>query len=1010
MARITYCLVAEGDFMYVAILGQAHVLASDDPNAVSPIRRSPIKRRAVAALVAAGPRGLPTAKLTQAVWGDQQDRTPALKTLISELRRVLPGRIPEGISQQYSLRLAPGDTVDVELFRSLVSDGAVAVRGADYALAAELLHKAAHLWGDPPLGDLSEDVDELRQWREALLFEHRAATIALLQVRLELGEDRTLLADLRKALADDPLSERLHGLLMSALQRAGHRAKALEHFEAVRTLLIAETGSGPGSELQRLRDAIDLDALPVSPSQPPSEELMLSSDVPAQLPPAVIDFTGRSQEVNALTEFLASRPGRAGVPIAAIIGPGGIGKSALAVHMAHLIRDHYPDGQIFLELAAMSERPRDIGDVLAELLATLGVAAKDLPVGDGQRAGLVRSYLAGRRMLLLIDDVAAAHQVHQLLPGTTGSAVIVTSRVHLTGDGIRCFRLEPLTGEEGVQLLSEIIGSELVAQEPDAARALVDACGYLPLALRVAGARLLVHRWPISLLAERLTARLGNRLTELSTGELAVSASIAESYDTLPDEPRRAFRVLTLAGPGDWPMWLAAMLLGVNDPAPALEILVMHSLLAPAGVDPMGQPRYRRQHDLMSEYGAQRLDEHVGERDVTIERLLLGWLELTSWAQAAIPDEPYFLPLMQPQQGSFAPAEAITLIHHDPERWYGAVSGNVLAVIQLACEQQRHRLAYGLAVRMSSYLVRQGRHGDAEDMWREVIQAATANNDAHITAEARVRVASLIARQSTGPERALPILDTCVTIFARSVDRRALARALSLRAFCRYKFVHNQQQLTPDLQAHLELARRDAERAMGLAHIVHSLHIELGARRTLALIASLGGRHDEAIGRAEAMLTVGQYLTRDSGDHTYETWALRATVTILLGADHQERALPLSERGAALARQMNHDALQAAFLEQSGDGLAGLGRHAEAVERYRQAAAINAGDHAERRRNRCRSKLLHAGDTAANPAEPSTDPTLQAPLSSPCPPALRGPVPDEADGRRSPHVPTPPHG
>ncbi|MFD8563414.1 ATP-binding protein [Streptosporangium canum] len=943
--------------MHFAILGQTAVSAVKDVNL------SAAQRRAVAALVAAGSQGMPADRLMGAIWEDDLDHTGPLKTLLSALRPLLGGRLPKGSAGSYRLDLDDDDTVDVTIFRALVEEAKAALEAGQRERSVRALQQALGLWGDPPLADVSTNVDRLNQWRTDLLLERQRATLTLLQTRLDLGEHHSLVADVQRALSEDPLSEPLYLILMTALFRAGRRAQALEQFEIVSATLFEHTGYGPGKDLQRLSEQIAADTPPAVTASPPAPARAADTMAypPAQLPAGVVDFTGREQEIADLTAFLRPDGERPGVPIAVISGPPGVGKTELAIHVGHRLRNYFPCGQIWVNMAAMSDQPPVIADVLAELLSMLGVAPRDLPPSTAQRSSLVRSLLARRRMLLVLDDVAAVHQVQPLFPGAAGSAVILTSRIRLAGNGIRPIRLEPLSADEARNLLTQIIGSERVAAEPEATDEVLEVCSGLPLAVRIAGARLSIQdQWRISHLAKRLS----NRLPELTVDGWDVSASVADSYHALPDDARQAFRILSLAGPGDWPIWLATMLLGVDDAEPVLETLVVHSLLTPTGVDALGQPRYRL-HDLLREYGAMRLAEHERstERDVTIERLIMGWLELTDAADANVTREPYFSPLRS-MRGTFAPEQSFTLISDDPDGWFATEITNVLSVIRLASQQQRHRLAYGLAMRASSYLVREERITDAEDMWRDVIQAAVAVSDVGIIANARLRLASLIIRQHGGPQRALPLMDTCITSLAQQSDRRALARALALRAACRYQIALEEQDAANEHETsynpYLELAALDAQRSLTLARMLTSSHAELISLRTLALVASLRGHHDEAISLGQQAMAVSKTICVEPGDGGYELFVLQALVTVLWAAGQCSRALQECERGRTLAQALRHRLAEAGFLEQAGDILTTMGHGTEALTHYHRASQMYIGEMADQHRLRCWNKLVAA--------------------------------------------------
>jgi transcriptional regulator with XRE-family HTH domain len=240
------------------------------------------------------------------------------------------------------------------------------------------------------------------------------------------------------------------------------------------------------------------------PVDPQVEPARADPPVPRQLPQTVPDFIGREHEVSRLNAALAPAGAAAGVRAAVICGQPGAGKTTLALRVAHELRGSFPDGQLWAHLADASARPRDPGEVLGEWLRALGVAGAAIPAGEDERAALFRSRLAGRRVLLVADDAASSAQVRPLLPGTGASAVLVTSRRQLAGlPGTTLVMLDPLTQDEAIGLLGQIAGQQRMAAEPQAAGELAQACGLLPLALRIAGARLAARpAWPVSLLTK----------------------------------------------------------------------------------------------------------------------------------------------------------------------------------------------------------------------------------------------------------------------------------------------------------------------------------------------------------------------------------------------------------------------------------------------------------------------------------------------------------------------------
>ncbi|GHE32205.1 SARP family transcriptional regulator [Streptosporangium violaceochromogenes] len=861
-------------------------------------------------MLAAGETGLTAEALAVAVWGDLHDRAGSVKSCLAEMRRLLPGRVPLGTSGGYRVRLAGGDVLDLEEFRKLAADGMVLARSGDREAAALLLRQALELWGDPPLEDLPGGVPPLHNIRASLLSERATALAMFFRLEMEFGRHHAILSGLRKEAEREPLAEEWHELLMRSLYLGGRRGEALRHYTDVADTLRRETGHPPGKALRQAYAEISADTQGAAPPRPGRVVLPR----PAQLPPDITDFVGRRQETQHLTRLLTPRPDTTATPVVLVSGMGGLGKTALAVHAAHLLRPLYPGGQLFVSLS----RTATVGEVLAELLTSLGVPAAELPPTASARSAVLRTILAGRRMLIVIDNAETLHQAQPFLPGAAGCGVIITSRVMLHGPGVRHVQLTHLDGGEALTLLEEIVGADRVSRESGAAGEVLEACGGLPLAVRVAGARLLAQpHWPLRLLADRLT--------ELEGGGLAVAASIGESYDALDDGARRAFRVLALAGPGDWPMWLAEMLLGAGQGDAALETLTTHSLLSPAGADRLGHPRYR-QHDLVRDYAAARLAERRGERDQGVARLLLGWLVLADRACAQIPGEPAFPPPARLPSTLHAPPRALELIDADPGGWLARECTQLLEVVRLACADRRFRQGYGIAMRLSPHLYRAGRVRDAHDMWRTVMRAAAAA-DVRLAAEARHRVAALTARGPDGPARALPMLDTCVEVFAELVDRQPWARSLALRAWC----------LAESGEA--GRAEEDARRAVELAGLAGDRHVELVCLRTLGVVASARGRHAEAVAAAGAAVEIGRTIT-GRGDAAYEAFAAAGLAGVLVAAGQAGRALAVCEAALPLARRVGHPVTQASLAERAGDALMLLGREQEAAAWFGEAVAL----------------------------------------------------------------------
>jgi tetratricopeptide (TPR) repeat protein/transcriptional regulator with XRE-family HTH domain len=354
--------------------------------------------------------------------------------------------------------------------------------------------------------------------------------------------------------------------------------------------------------------------------------------VPRQLPPDIADFTGRELALERLHCRVQGRErGSTAVVITAAVGKAGVGKTTLAVHAAHQLRPLFPDGQLYVNLRGVEAQALDPSDVLVRFLRALAVDGHSIPDDVDERADLYRSLLADRRALVLLDNAADEAQVRPLLPAGAGNAVLVTSRTRLTGlAGAEVIDLDVLPPEQAVELLGKIAGADRVAREPQAAQAITALCGYLPLALRIAGAKLAAKpHWRLQRLAHRLRAH-HRRLDELTAGDLEVRASVGMSYYGLDELEQRAFRLLGLLEVPDFASWMLASLLDISalEAEEVADHLADAQLLDTIGDDATGQLRYRL-HDLLRLYARERLaaEETLATRRAALERTLQTYFE-----------------------------------------------------------------------------------------------------------------------------------------------------------------------------------------------------------------------------------------------------------------------------------------------------------------------------------------------------------------------------------------------
>ncbi|MFD0358160.1 ATP-binding protein, partial [Streptomyces sp. NPDC127110] len=399
-----------------------------------------------------------------------------------------------------------------------------------------------------------------------------------------------------------------------------------------RRLLADELGVDPRPQLSALQQRIlnaDAELARAEDPAPTAAPVLVR---PAQLPATVPDFTGRAPFVAELGEILAGADGQV-MAVSALAGIGGVGKTTLAVHVAHAARPHFPDGQLYVDLQGTEPRPALPEAVLGSFLRALGTPDSAIPDSPADRAALYRSTLDGRRVLVLLDNARDAAQVRPLLPGTAGCAALVTSRVRMSGlAGAHLVDLDVMSPEEALQLFTRIVGAERVGAERQAALDVVGACGFLPLAIRIAASRLAARRtWTVSVLAAKL-ADERRRLDELQAGDLAVKATFELGYGQLEPAQQRAFRLLGLTDGPDISLAAAAAVLDLpeHDTEDLLEALVDCSLL-----DSPAPGRYRF-HDLVRLYAracAERDEQPAGRADA-LDRLLDFHLATAAWVYA----------------------------------------------------------------------------------------------------------------------------------------------------------------------------------------------------------------------------------------------------------------------------------------------------------------------------------------------------------------------------------------
>ncbi len=678
---------------------------------------------------------VPVEQLIDAVWNTAPPTTARaqIQICVSALRRIfVEAGAPLQIrtrSPGYQLEIPP-EHLDTEQFAGLVAAARAHAGAGRNSEAVATLRTALGLWRGPALAGLQSDL--VRRGADQLEHARLAVVMERIQLDLALGRHEEVIGELTALVDEHPLRERLYESLMLALYRSGRQAEALEVCRRARQTLVEELGIEPGKNLQQLESAIlkrlpDLDV--VVPETPRQDEQAKAEApaapppvVPRRLPASIADFTGRQEQLAEIRRVLSDGDpdNRFGMRIVAISGKGGVGKSTLAIRAAHELADVYPDGHLYADLAVHSGGDR-VQDVLERFLRALGVDGPTIPEDVEEKADLYRSRLANNRVLIVLDGATSENEVMPLLPAGAGCAVIVTSRAMLSRlPGAHTIAIAPFDVSLSLEMLAKIIGPDRMAAEEDAAVELVDFCGRLPLAMRIAGARLASRpHWRLDVLIARLrnTAR---RLDELSYHGLELRSSIGLTYRMLQDDTKKLFRLFALITTPDFPGWTAAALLDIDhfDAEEVLEHLVETQLLDTVAY-PGERPRYRF-HDLIRVYAQERLAEEDSDEDrhAAITRLVGAWLAKAETAHRKEYGGDYTIlhgtaPRWRGDDGNDDDID-------DPMEWLESERRSLVAAVRLAASVGEDELCWDLALTSVTLFEVKGHFDD----WRETAEVA----------------------------------------------------------------------------------------------------------------------------------------------------------------------------------------------------------------------------------------------------------------------------------------------
>lgn len=867
------------------ILGPVQARLDGRPVDVGPARQ----RGVLAVLLLAANRPVPIEALVERVWGE--DRLPdrphrAVQTYVSLLRRALAATEAAQIVRQpggYMLSLDER-LVDVHEFRATV-ERARAADADDQAGA--LFEQALGLWHGQALAALN--TPWLNGVRVALERERQAAERDATDIRLRQGRHGEELPQLFAWAEAHPLDERLAGQLMLALFRSGRQAEALRLYQQVREQLAAELGADPGSALEQLhRQILTADPALAAPTPSPTAGRRGPGPTLRQLPAAPRLFTGRPRELRRLTETLAGQS-TAGmsVMIAAVDGMAGVGKTALALHAAHLLAEHFPDGQLFIDLFGYTEgrTPREPADALAALLHALGVAPSSIPADVDARAALYRGWLAETRTLIVLDNAADESQVRPLLPGTAGSAVLITSRRRLKAlDDTLPVPLDVLALEEAVALLRSAAGAPDEPADDELWVRTAELCGRLPLALVIAGALLRTGRraWNLTRLIDRL-ARPWDGLAGYTDETRSLSAVFDLSYRSLSEHEQLLFRRLGLLPGDEVDAYAAAALLEADLHAAdtLLERLADHSLLI--GIAP---GRYRL-HDLLRIHAralAARQDPEM-PREAALERLMGYYAHTAQSASRAISRHPKAEPYGP------APACAPDVAHADAAwAWLRTERASLEAAFARAADRDLGAHVVALAAGLAEILLTDGPWTHALKIHQAAVDTAEQQTQPSVAAQANALTDLGRVRYLTGNLPGARRAQAHALVIHRQIGNR-VGEADAVSELGRVRLASGDHPGAARAQAHALAIYRQVGNRTGEADAVS----ELGQVRYLT------GDYPAATDAAERALTI----YRQIGNRAGEAHALDTLGRVRCATGDYAGATDAAEQALAIYRQID---------------------------------------------------------------------------------------------------------
>jgi DNA-binding SARP family transcriptional activator/tetratricopeptide (TPR) repeat protein len=897
-------------------------------------------RALLARLLADANTVVPAAELEHALWGREPPASSraSLHNQVMRLRRHLgpeQGARVQTAAPGYLLVVHDGE-LDEQLFADACARGRTALEAGDWAAASAELAAAAALWRGEPGCDLPDSATAPGRIHRLVELRLQACR-GRIDAELNLGRHHELIAQIRTLTSEYPLMEDFHGQLMLALYRCGRQAEALDAYQRLHRTLVDELAVQPSPAVRDLHHRIlnrdrtldapgpDPGAVPAGPagSGPGGADPSGPGGARFQLPADTRVFTGRAGELEQVIGLARQAPAgtEAGmVVISAIDGLGGMGKTALAVHAAHRLRDAFPDGQLFADLHGHTPglEPTTPGDALDWFLRSLGTPPGQIPQDLAARAAFYRDRLAGTRTLIILDNAAGPAQIRPLLPGSPGCLVLITSRKRLNGlEDANMLPLDVMSEDDAAVLLRRVAGPGRVPAGHPSLAQLVELCGYMPLAVRMAGARLRHHR---SLRIEDLVNELRDehsRLEHLQDPDRTLATVFESSYASLAPAEQRMFRLLGLIPGSDLDVYAAAAVAGTDyRPAERLvESLLDHSLLM------QNSPGRYQFHDLVRIYArGLAAGEPAADRDGALDRLLDYYLYTADAADRHLlryrrpgPDPAVTAPASTPAQ----PDRAAALL------WMRAERTNLLDAVHDGATLTRPAHVIGLSCALAAYLRSDGFWEQAAALHRGAAETAVRHGDRLGQANALYdlcRVPNLAGELASG----IALREQILALYLELGDRQGEANAVFEMG--------RMLQMAGDYPAALDLQQR----ALTLYQALGDRVGEADTFDDLGRIRQLIGDYEIAAGLHERALV----LYRELGDHAGEAAVRHDLGRIRFATGHYADGIQLLEQSLATARSLGNRHAEADCLHDLGRGESAMGHYAAAADLQEAALAL----------------------------------------------------------------------